>query len=163
MVGKLIFRIMTLCMVMLCCHGCKEISNYWEIENPFIRFINQSDDTVWVEVLNDKEFIHQFKGTINDSLSYGMDYNKVLPYSTTQIAAYYNPYWKEVADSSYTVRVIVTDSYSGSSFWEKNFSSDSLRWIEAAKEFEKKHLLQKKWYSKKQLDSMNWTIVYPLK
>ena len=158
---KSFHKIIVLCMAILCCHGCGEDTNYWEIENPFIRFINQSDDTVWVEVLNDKEFIHHFKGTINDTLPYGMDYNRVLPHSTEQIEAYYYPYWKDVVDSLYTVRVFVSDSYSSSTFWEKNFDSDSLQLIEAAKEFDKKHLLLKKWYSKKELDSINWTIVYP--
>lgn len=174
MVGKLIFKIMTLCMVMLCCHACGEKSTFINIEHPFICFINQSDDTVWVEMKNSREITFNFNRPIEDSLFYGMT-QAIQPNSMAQMKAEYFPYWEEyhydgsyVKDTaSFIARVFVMDSCAPTNIkYALNhiyYESDSIQVINTLKEFEKKHLLLKKWYSREELDSMNWTIVYPQK
>lgn len=174
MVGKLIFKIMTLCMAMLGCHSCVETSAFIDIEHPFICFINQSDDTVWVEMKNSREITFTFNRPIEDSLFYGMT-QAIQPSSMAQMKAEYFPYWEEyhhgdsyVKDTaSIIVRVFVMDSCAPTNIkYALNhiyYESDSVQVINTLKEFEKKHLLLKKWYSREELDSMNWTIVYPQK
>lgn len=174
MVGKLIFKIMTLCMAMLCCHACGEKSTFINIEHPFICFINQSDDTVWIEMKNSREITFTFNRPIEDSLFYGMA-QAIQPNSMAQMKAEYFPYWEEyhhgdsyVKDTaSFIARVFVMDSCAPTHIkYALNhiyYESDSVQVINTLKEFEKKHLLLKKWYSREELDSMNWTIVYPQK
>lgn len=174
MVGKLIFKIMTLCMAMLGCHSCVETSAFIDIEHPFICFINQSDDTVWVEMKNSREITFTFNRPIEDSLFYGMT-QAIQPNSMAQMKAEYFPYWEEyhhgdsyVKDTaSFIARVFVMDSCAPTHIkYALNhiyYESDSVQVINTLKEFEKKHFLLKKWYSREELDSMNWTIVYPQK
>lgn len=174
MVDKLIFKIMTLCMAMLGCHSCVETSAFIDIEHPFICFINQSDDTVWIEMKNSREITFNFNRPIEDSLFYGMT-QAIQPNSMAQMKAEYFPYWEEyhyggsyVKDTaSFIARVFVMDSCAPTNIkYALNhiyYESDSIQVINTLKEFEKKHLLLKKWYSREELDSMNWTIVYPQK
>lgn len=170
MVMKLFNKVITICMAALCCHACfDEFIN--DIDHPYIRFVNQSDDTVWVEMLNPREITFNFKGTINDSLFYGVE-NIVLPNSTKQINSYYSPYWGGdirgnvyvEKDTAYIARVFVMDSCTPTRIWyarEKYYHGDSLQVIQTLKKFEQNHLLYKHWFSKEELDCLNWTIVYP--
>lgn len=173
MANKSRIRIMPLCMVILCFHACVEHGMYIHIEHPFIRFINQSDDTVWVEMLNSREITFVFDRSIGDSLFYGID-QAILPNSTVQMNADYFPYWEEyyykdsyVKDTApFIARVFVMDSCAPTNIqYARNhythYTTDSTQVINTLKNFEEKHLLKKKWYSKEELDSMNWTIVYP--
>jgi len=176
MVGKLIFKIMTLCMAMLCCHACGEKSAFINIEHPFIRIVNQSDDTIWIEALNQRG-IEYFKGVPEDSLFYGID-EMVLPHSMKQLMSRLCPFWEGelygrtiVEDNfTYIARVFIMDSCTSVDinmarikYYRDLYQTDSIQVIEALKKFEKNHLLHKHWYTKKELDSINWTIVYPQK
>lgn len=176
MVIKILNRNIILCMTILYCHACVNHSNYWEIDNPFIRFVNQSDDTVWIEMLSPREITNIFGGDIMDSLFYGCD-QMILPNSTEQIMSWLYPHWAEnsfgeiyTEDNVYIARLFVMDScapteidirMARNDYYKELYQTDSMQVIKAIKDFERNHLLFKHWYSKVELDSMNWTIVYP--
>ena len=169
---KICIGIITSC----CISSCNEKVYYCEIDNPFIRIINQSDDTIWVEALNQRG-IEYFKGVPEDSLFYGID-EMVLPHSMKQLMSRLCPFWEGelygqtiVEDNfTYIARIFIMDSCTSvdinmarEKYYRDLYQTDSIQVIEALKEFEKNHLLHKHWYTKKELDSINWTIVYPLK
>lgn len=170
MVVRYFLKTTTLSMILLCCLSCKEDVIYHYVDHPFIRIVNQSEDTLWVEMLNPRE-IEYFKGEVMDSMFYGID-QMVLPNSTKQIKSEFYPYWGGTLQGStyieensrYVARVIIMDACAPTKIWharEAQYKADSLRTIQMLKEFEQKHLLFKHWYAKEELNKTGWTIVYP--
>ena len=173
---KELFKICIGIIAFCCISPCEEKVYYYEIANPFIRIVNQSDDTIWIEALNQRG-IEYFKGVPKDSLFYGID-QIVLPHSMKQLMHRLCPFWEGelygqtiVEDKfTYIARIFIMDScapvdidMAREKYYRDLYQTDSIQGINTLKEFEKKHLLLKKWYSKEEPDSMNWTIVYPQK
>ena len=172
---KELFKICIGIIAFCCISSCDKVY-YCEIDNPFIRIVNQSDDTIWIEALNQRG-IEYFKGVPEDSLFYGIE-EMVLPHSMKQLMHRLCPFWEGelygqaiVEDNfTYIARIFIMDScapvdidMAREKYYRDLYQTDSIQVIEALKEFEKNHLLHKHWYTKKELDSINWTIVYPQK
>ena len=101
----------------------------------------------------------------------------ILPNSTKQIISNLYPHWVENSsgkiykeDTVFVARLFVMDLCSPSEidinlarneYYKELYQIDSMQIIKALKDFESNHLLFKHWYSRKELDSINWTIVYP--
>lgn len=163
------YKFLYLLAAALCCGFSCENTYLKEIENPYIRFVNQSDDTVWVEMLSPYEITdYYYKESIEDSFFYGETYWPTGPHTVRQIrmsqALVEEPY------EPFAVRIFVMDydspiniDHARFDYYKKQCGMDSLQVIQYLKEFEQNHLLYKHWYSKEELDSLNWTIVYPQK
>ena len=100
----------------------------------------------------------------------------ILPNSTEQIMSRLSPHWVGNSiyeeDTAYIARLFVMDSCIPSEvditiaredYYRELYQTDSMQIINTLKDFERNHLLFKHWYSKEELDSINWTIVYPQK
>lgn len=149
----------------LCCNLCCEDSIFHNVENPYIRIVNQSNDTLWIEILLPRDF-PQFKGDIEDSIFYGLTYWEVQPNSMKQI--HINGRAEKVNYEPFAARIFIMDSCSTININHARFKYyieecglDSLQVIQILKNFEHQHMLSKRWCTKAELDSINWTIVYP--
>lgn len=159
----------SLAVIFLCSFSCRDGYReiYHDIEHPFICFVNQSDDTVWVEVLLPDDFA-SYKGLLEDSIFYGLAYWNVKPHAMQQI--WINHSSEESNYRPFAARVFVMESESSINinharfeYYKKECGLDSMQVIQILKEFEQKHLHYKHWYTKEELDNINWTIVYPQK
>lgn len=162
--NKIIFSTAITAYICCCFLSCEPHNIHHEIENPFIRFVNQSDDTVWVEMLTHRE-LDYFSPQVQDSIFYGID-QMIPPQSIRQSYASSNPHWtgytQPKEESAFAARVFVMDSCAPVNIINyKNSNKESV--IQTLKSFEKNHLIFKHLYTKREIDSLNWTIVFPQK
>lgn len=146
--------------------------DYEQVEYPFILFVNQSTDSVWVEMMSPEDMTYQMNAPLNDTLYYGWG-EPVPPQSIRQLTpwGYYRWDYAVKNNQGFVCRLFVMDAAAPIDFRESfskkqeydNSNYDSLTVRQMLSEFEQAHLLRRHWYTKEELDSLNWTIVYPQK
>ena len=159
------FQSALLAICCFCFQACEMDEIYHEYEHPFIRIVNQGNNAIWIEVLTPHGMEHSYGAeAIADTISYGESL-EVAPYSMVLFGM---DFWDSDEYEPFAARIFIADTCAPinikaarEKYYQELYNTDSLSVIQALQDFEKKHLLLKKWYSKKELDSLNWTIIFP--
>lgn len=153
---------LVLIIILICClQSCERIS-VETVRYPYLCFINESDDTIWTEIIAAQDMSGFYGRSNRDSFFYGevWEHSAVNPHSMKRYEVLYED---SQMSEPFVFRIMFVDSFPTCYSIRYADNIDSLKIVEDLKAFENNHLLYKRWYSKDDLDHMNWTIIYPSK